>query len=426
MLAIIITAVFIFGLAIGVPIALALGVPTIIYFIWQDIPLQMIVQRLFAGINNFTLLAIPFFMFAGRTMNEGDITQRIVDFSKAITGAVRGGLAMVNIIASMLFAGISGAATADVASIGAVLIPAMKKEGYSAEYSVAITAMSSIIGPIIPPSVVFILYGVISGTSIIGLFMAGIIPGIMLGVAQMILVYFEGKKLDLPRGESTSLTVLRKSLLRSGLAMILPFIIIGGMLGGVFTATEAGAVASFYALILAMVVYRKLKLPKLWGVLKGTASDTANVMVIVGTSTIFAWMLTSEEIPQKTGAILLSITQNPYLVLLMINVLLLFIGTFMDNFPAMIITIPVLLPIVTDLGVHPLHFGVIMTVNLMIGTVTPPVGLVIYLASAIGKTTVEKAAFAMKWLFLVSLGILLLVTYVPAISLFIPKLVGFK
>jgi C4-dicarboxylate transporter DctM subunit len=426
MLAIIITAVFIFGLVVGVPISLALGVPTIIYFIYQDIPLQMIVQRIFAGINNFTLLAIPFFMFAGRIMNEGDITRRIVDFSKAITGAVRGGLAIVNIIASMLFAGISGAATADVASIGAVLIPAMKKEGYSSEYSVAITAMSSIIGPIIPPSVVFILYGVLSGTSIIGLFMAGIIPGIMLGVAQMILVFFEGKKLGLPKGEPTSWTIFRKSLLNSGLAMILPLIIIGGMLGGVFTATEAGAVASFYALILAMVVYRKLKLPKLWDVLKGTSLDTANVMVIVGTSTIFAWMLTSEEIPQKTGAILLSITQNPYLVLLMINALLLFIGTFMDNFPAMIITIPVLLPIVKDLGVHPLHFGVIMTVNLMIGTVTPPVGMVIYLASAIGKTTVEKSAFAMKWLFLVSIGILLLVTYVPAISLFIPKLVGFK
>jgi C4-dicarboxylate transporter DctM subunit len=426
MLAIIITAVFIFGLVVGVPISLALGVPTVIYFLYQDIPLQMIVQRIFAGINNFTLLAIPFFMFAGRVMNEGDITRRIVDFSKAITGAVRGGLAMVNIIASMLFAGISGAATADVASIGAVLIPAMKKEGYSSEYSVAITAMSSIIGPIIPPSVVFILYGVLSGTSIIGLFMAGIIPGIMLGVAQMILVFFEGKKLGLPKGEPTSWTIFRKSLLSSGLAMILPLIIIGGMLGGVFTATEAGAVASFYALILAMVVYRKLKLPKLWDVLKGTALDTANVMVIVGTSTIFAWMLTSEEIPQKTGAILLSITQNPYLVLLMINALLLFIGTFMDNFPAMIITIPVLLPIVKDLGVHPLHFGVIMTVNLMIGTVTPPVGMVIYLASAIGKTTVEKSAFAMKWLFLVSIGILLLVTYVPAISLFIPKLVGFK
>jgi len=426
MLAIIITVVFIFGLAIGVPISLALGVPTVIYFIWQDIPIQMIVQRIFAGINNFTLLAIPFFMFAGRIMNEGDITRRIVDFSKAITGAVRGGLAMVNIIASMLFAGISGAATADVASIGAVLIPAMKKEGYSSEYSVAITSMSSIIGPIIPPSVVFILYGVLSGTSIIGLFMAGIIPGIMLGLAQMVIVYLEGKKLRFPKGDPTSWVFFRKSLINSGLAMFLPFIIIGGMLGGVFTATEAGAVASFYALILALVVYRKLKLNKLWDVLTGTALDTANVMVIVGTSTIFAWMLTSEEIPQKTGAILLSITDNPYLILLMINALLLFIGTFMDNFPAMIITIPVLLPIIKDLGVHPLHFGVIMTVNLMIGTVTPPVGMVIYLASAIGKTSVEKSAFAMKWLLLVSIGILLLVTYVPAISMFIPRLVGFK
>jgi C4-dicarboxylate transporter DctM subunit len=426
MLAIIITVVFIFGLAIGVPISLALGVPTVIYFIWQDIPIQMIVQRIFAGINNFTLLAIPFFMFAGRVMNEGDITRRIVDFSKAITGAVRGGLAMVNIIASMLFAGISGAATADVASIGAVLIPAMKKEGYSSEYSVAITAMSSIIGPIIPPSVVFILYGVLSGTSIIGLFIAGIIPGIMLGVAQMVIVYLEGKKRGFPRGEPTSWVFFKKSLMSSGLAMVLPFIIIGGMLGGIFTATEAGAVASFYALILAMVVYRKLKINKLWDVFTGTALDTANVMVIVGTSTIFAWMLTSEEIPQKTGAILLSITENPFSILLMINALLLFIGTFMDNFPAMIITIPVLLPIVKDLGVNPLHFGVIMTVNLMIGTVTPPVGMVIYLASAIGKTSVEKSAFAMKWLLLVSIGILLLVTYVPAISMFVPRLVGFK
>jgi tripartite ATP-independent transporter DctM subunit len=423
MLALIITVVFIFSLAIGVPISLALGVPTVIYFVWQDIPIQMIVQRIFAGINNFTLLAIPFFMFAGRIMNEGDITRRIVDFSKAITGAVRAGLAMVNIIASMLFAGISGAATADVASIGAVLIPAMKKEGYSSDYSVAITAMSSIIGPIIPPSVVFILYGVLSGTSIIGLFMAGIVPGFMLGFIQMVIVYLEGKKRGFPKGEPTSWALFGKSLVSSGLAMVLPFIIIGGMLGGVFTATEAGAVASFYALILAMLVYRKLKL---WNVLTETALDTANVMVIVGTSTIFAWMLTSEEIPQKTGTILLSISDNPYIILLMINALLLFIGTFMDNFPAMIITIPVLLPIVKGLGVHPLHFGVIMTVNLMIGTVTPPVGMVIYLASAIGKTSIEKSAIAMKWLLLASIGILLLVTYIPAISMFIPRLVGFK
>jgi C4-dicarboxylate transporter DctM subunit len=425
MLALVVTLIFILCLASGVPISLALGVPTVVYFVWMDIPIQMIVQRMFSGIDNFTLLAIPFFMFAGRVMNEGGITERIVDFSKAITGAVRGGLAMVNVVASMLFAGISGAATADVASIGAVLIPAMKKDGYTAEYSVAITAMSSIIGPIIPPSIVFILYGVLSGTSIIGLFIAGIIPGIMLGLAQIVIVYLEGRKHHFPAGEPTSLRFFARSLVRSGLSMILPVIIIGGMLAGVFTATEAGAVAAFYALFLSMVVYKKLKPSHLWGVLRSTALDTANVMVIVGTSSIFAWMLAAEDIPERVGTTMMSISQNPAAVLLMINVLLLFIGTFMDNFPAMIITLPVLLPLVKDLGVSPLHFGVIMTVNLMIGTVTPPVGMCIYLGAAIGKTTVERAAFAMKWLLLVSIAILLLVTYVPSVSMFLPHLLGF-
>jgi len=425
MLALVITLIFVLCLASGVPISLALGLPTVVYFFWVDIPIQMVVQRLFSGIDNFTLLAIPFFMFAGRVMNEGGITERIVDFSKAITGAVRGGLAMVNVVASMLFAGISGAATADVASIGAVLIPAMKKDGYTAEYSVAITAMSSIIGPIIPPSIVFILYGVLSGTSIIGLFIAGIIPGIMLGLAQIVIVYLEGRKHHFPAGEPTSLRFFVRSLARSGLSMILPVIIIGGMLAGVFTATEAGAVAAFYALFLSMVVYKKLKPSHLWGVLRSTALDTANVMVIVGTSSIFAWMLAAEDIPERVGTTMMSISQNPAAVLLMINVLLLFIGTFMDNFPAMIITLPVLLPLVKQLGVSPLHFGVIMTVNLMIGTVTPPVGMCIYLGAAIGKTTVERAAFAMKWLLLVSIAILLLVTYVPSVSMFLPHLLGF-
>lgn len=426
MLAVFITLLFIFCLFIGVPISLSLGVPTVLYFYWTGITLQMIPQRLFAGIDTFILLAIPLFMFAGRIMNDGGITERIVDFSKSITGAIRGGLAMVNVVASMLFAGISGAATADVASLGAVMIPAMKKDGYSAEYSSAVTAISSIIGPIIPPSIVFILYGVLSGTSIIALFLAGIIPGILLGLSQIFIVYLEGKKQDFPVGEPTSIKFFGKALVRSGLSMTLPLIIIGGMLGGVFTATEAGAVASFAALIIAFIIYRKLKIPQLWGILKYTALDTANVMIIVGTSTVFAWMLSAENVPLQAAELMLSVSDNPYVILLMINVLLLFIGTFMDTFPAMIIGVPILLPIVKQLGVSPLHFGVIMSVNLMIGAVTPPVGLCIYLASSIGKTTVEGTAFAMKWLLFSSIIFLILLTYVPFITMFIPGLFGFN
>ncbi len=426
MLAVFITLLFIFCLFIGVPISLSLGVPTVLYFYWTGITLQMIPQRLFAGIDTFILLAIPLFMFAGRIMNDGGITERIVDFSKSITGAIRGGLAMVNVVASMLFAGISGAATADVASLGAVMIPAMKKDGYSAEYSSAVTAISSIIGPIIPPSIVFILYGVLSGTSIIALFLAGIIPGILLGLSQIFIVYLEGKKQDFPVGEPTSIKFFGKALVRSGLSMTLPLIIIGGMLGGVFTATEAGAVASFAALIIAFFIYRKLKISQLWGILKYTALDTANVMVIVGTSTVFAWMLSAENVPLQAAELMLSVSDNPYVILLMINVLLLFIGTFMDTFPAMIIGVPILLPIVKQLGVSPLHFGVIMSVNLMIGAVTPPVGLCIYLASSIGKTTVEGTAFAMKWLLFSSIIFLILLTYVPFITMFIPGLFGFN
>jgi len=426
MFALIIALSLIICLLIGVPISLALGIPTIIYFFWTDITIQMIPQRLFAGIDAFILLAIPFFMLAGRIMNDGGITERIVDFSKSITGATRGGLAMVNVVASMLFAGISGAATADAASIGSVMIPAMKKEGYTAEYSVAITAMSSIIGPIIPPSIVFILYGVISGTSIIALFLAGIIPGIILGLSQILIVYFEGKKNNFPLGEPTSLRFFGKALFRTGVSMTLPLIIIGGMLGGIFTATEAGAVASFFALVIGFFIYRELKISQLWGILKSTALDTSNVMILVGTSTIFSWMLSAENVPQQAAEMILTVSSNPIVILLMINVLLLFIGTFMDTFPAMIITVPILLPIVKQLGLSPLHFGVIISVNLMIGAVTPPVGLCIYLTSSIGKTTVEKAAFAMKWLLLDAIIILMLLTYFPELSMFIPRLFGFN
>ena len=306
------------------------------------------------------------------------------------------------------------------------MIPAMKKEGYSAEYSVAITAISSIIGPIIPPSIVFILYGVISGTSIIALFLAGIIPGIILGLSQILIIYLEGKKYGFPLGEPTSLRLFGKSLVRSGFSLTLPFIIIGGMLGGVFTATEAGAVACFFALIGAFFIYRKLKISQLWGILKSTALDTSNVMILVGTSTIFSWMLSAENVPQKAAELILAISDNPIIILLMINALLLFIGTFMDTFPAMIITVPILLPIVKQLGLSPLHFGIIISVNLMIGAVTPPVGLCIYLASSIGKTTVEAAAFAMKWLLFDAIVILMILTYFPGISMFIPKLFGFN
>ena len=425
MITLVVIVLFIAGLAAGIPISFAVAIPAVVYLMWNDISLTMVVQRLFAGIDSFTLLAIPFFMFAGRLMNEGDVTDRIIALCKAITGAIRGGLAMVNVVASMLFAGISGAATADVASLGAVLIPAMKKDGYTAEYSVSVTVMSSIIGPIIPPSIIFILYGVLSGTSIIGLFLAGIVPGIILGLGQILVVYLEGKKHDFPRGEPTNLPFFAKALARSSLALILPFIIIGGMLAGVFTATEAGCVASFYALILGTVIYRKLKLPRLWHVLKGTAVDTANCMIIIGTATIFAWVLIDADVPERVGVILSSISENPIVILLCINLLLLFIGTFIDNFPAMIISLPVLLPIIDGMGLSRLHFGVIVCVNLMIGAVTPPVGMCIYLGSAIGETTVERSAFAMKWLLLVSVGVLMLITYVPQISMFIPDVLGF-
>ena len=426
MLGFIIVFMTIFCLFAGVPISLALGIPTVIYFIASDIPLQMVTQRIFGGIDSFTLLAIPFFMFAGRLMNDAGITDKIVNLSKATTGAIRGGLAQVNILGSMFFAGISGASTADIASIGTVLINAMKKEGYSAEYSVAITAMSSQVGPIIPPSIVFILYGVLSGSSIIGLFLAGIVPGVLFGLALMLVVHLEGRKQNFPKGEPTSFRKFRLALADASLAMGLPFIILGGMLSGVFTATEAGAVAAVYSTFLGVFVYRKIIGKQFTNCLKYTAIDTANVMLIIGVSSVFAWMLVIEEMPDKMGYLLMSISDNPIIIFLIINILLLLIGTMMDNFPSMIITIPILLPIVQELGMSSLQFGVVITVNLLIGGVTPPVGVGLYLASTIGKTSIEKSAWAAKWMLLASIIVVLLITYVPAISMTLPNLFGYK
>jgi C4-dicarboxylate transporter, DctM subunit len=425
MLATIFILSFLFCLIIGVPISLALAIPTVIYFYWVDISLQMIPARMFAGLDTFLMLAIPFFMFAGRVMNDAGITERIVAFSKAITGATRGGLAKVNVVANMFMAGISGSATADAAAIGSILIPAMKKDGYSDVYSVAVTAISSIIGPIIPPSIVFILYGALTGTSVIALFLAGIVPGIMLGLSFIVVIHLQGKRLNFPVGEPTSLRLFGKTMIQSAFSMAVPLVILGGLLGGVFTPTESGAIASFLAMFAGFVLYRQLKGRHMWGILQSSALDTANVMILVATSTVFSWVLAAENIPTATAKLLLAISHNPYVLLLFINVLLLFLGTFMDTFPAMIITTPVLLPAVKQLGVDPLHFGIIMTINLMIGAVTPPVGLCIYIASSIGKTTVEAAAWAMRWLFLASIVVLLAVTYIPWFSMSVPRLFGY-
>ncbi|MFN3460980.1 MAG: TRAP transporter large permease [Oceanibaculum sp.] len=417
--------VMVFGMLImGVPVAVALCGSSLIYILLADrVPDVVVLHRMINGVDSFPLLAIPFFILAGNLMNSAGITNRIFDFAKSCVGWMRGGLGHVNIGASVIFAGMSGAAVADAGGLGTIEIKAMRDAGYDDEFAVGVTAASSTIGPIIPPSLPIVIYGVMANASVGQLFAAGFIPGLMMAAALMIMVAWYSHKRGYPRGARFSFGHLGGSFLRAFPSLMTPTIIIGGILFGLFTPTEAAIAAVFYALILGVLVYRTLGWRRIIRVTMDTIETTAIILLIVAGASIFAWILTSTRVTEQFADLVLHITENPILILLMINVILIVVGCFMETIAAITILVPVLLPVIEKLGIDPVHFGVVMVLNLMIGLLTPPVGMVLYVLSRVSGVSFERCVAATAPFLVPLVTVLLLVTFVPQLSLWLPTLI---
>ena len=488
--------VFLFFLIIGLPVFFGLlAAPGILLWMaGQEKDITLLYRNVYNGMDSFPLMAIPFFMLAGEMMNKGGITERLVEFSQALMGHLRGGLAHVNILSSMLFAGLSGSAVADTSALGSMLIPAMEKQGYTRRFAAAVTAASSVIGPIIPPSGIMIIYAYVMGESVAALFLAGIVPGIMVGVGLMLVVKLMANRYDLPKaerivkkgqnlspreywvsfallrlnlgwlifaifrsttgiatdGETSTLVVLatyaigviaahallmglrgkvdtdfRMVTKRAVVPLQTPILILGGILLGVFTPTEAAAVAVFYAVIVAFFVLKTMKISDLPDILSRSAMTSAVVLLLVGAAMAFKTVVSLSYAPQILADFILSLSENPLILLFLINILLFIVGMFLDAGPAIIILGPILGPIFVEMGVHPVHFAIIMSVNLTVGLATPPMGLVLFVASSVASEKVETIAKAILPFLAVEVLVIFLITYIPAISMTIPRLTGF-
>lgn len=406
----------------GTPITFALGIASLVFFIAQGIPLEAFAQRLAVGVDSFPLLAVPFFIMAGNLMNSGGITLRIFRFSNSLVGHIRGGLGHVNVLSSMIFAGMSGSAIADAAGLGPIEIKAMTEAGYDLEFSTAVTVASAVIGPIIPPSTIMIIYGVTAGVPISRLFKGGIIPGILIGLVLMALVYFYSLKNNYPKSDKFSFKEFFTSFKDTFLALLTPLIIMGGILGGVFTPTEAGAVAAFYALIITLFVYKEIKIRDLPKIFFETALTTGVILFIVSTASIFGWSLSFEQTPQMVAGFLASITTDKVLLMLMLTVVYTFMGMIMEATAIVITTVPIIVPVLNALGIDLVFFGVILAILMSIGTITPPVGTVMFVICKITGLTIERyTKIIIPW-FLVEIGVVILLIFIPQLVLFIPSL----
>ncbi|WP_213995906.1 TRAP transporter large permease [Tepidanaerobacter syntrophicus] len=422
MMAAILFLSFVVLIFLGVPIAFSLGISSLIYIFLNDISLTIIAQKMYAGIDSFVLVAIPGFILAGNLMNQGGMSERLVKFADAIVGFVRGGLALVNVVVSMIFAGISGTALADTASEGPIIIPAMVRQGYDPDFAAAVTAASSTMGPIIPPSTPMIITGTIVGLSVTKLFVAGIIPGILIGVFQMILCYYIAVKRNYPKGELKPIKYIWATFKESVWALLLTAFILFGILGGVFTPTEASIVAVLYGFIVGMFVYKEIKFKDIPRIVTESLRSTAAIMVLVGFANTFAWILASEQIPQLIAQIILSISSNPVVVILLVNVLLLFVGMFMETIAAIVILFPVLFPVLQSIGMDPIQAGVMMVLNLIIGVTTPPVGVCLFVAANIANISLVRITKAIFPFIVVNIIVLLLVSFIPSLTLYLPNL----
>ncbi len=426
--ALILVVSFVILLAIRVPIAYSIGLSAFLTLVvsMPSLPaVTTLAQRMATSLDSFALLAIPFFILAGQVMNQGGIARRLIDFAKAVVGPLPGGLAFVNIIACMLFGAISGSAVAAASAIGGFMNPMMEKEGYDKSFSAAVNITSATTGLIIPPSNILIIYSLASGgVSIAALFLAGYVPGILIGLALMLVagVYAWIKKY--PTAKSVGISVFFKRFLDAFPSLLLLVVVIGGIVAGIFTATEASAVAVVYTFVLAFV-YKEIEWKDVSTILLETTKTTAIVMLLIATSVAMSWVMSYESIPQEISAGLLSISNNPIVILIIINLILLFVGIFMDMTPAVLIFTPIFLPIVTEMGIDPIHFGIIMILNLCIGLCTPPVGSVLFVGCGVANLKIQQVVRPLLPMFIVMLVILMIITYVPELSLWVPELFGF-
>ncbi len=412
--------------ALGLPIAASLGITSMfVLLVIQDVSIAVIVQRVFSGIDSFPLMAIPLFVLAGNAMNVGGTTSRIVRFSNAIVGRARGGLAHINVLASMFFGGISGSAVADTSSIGGIMIPSMIQEKYDRGFSASITAFSSALGPIIPPSITMVVYGITTGRSIRRLFIAGAIPGIIYGLGLMAAVAYIATRHDYPRPPKLTLREKVASLRDVVWALLMPVIVVGGILTGVFTVTESAAVAAVYSIFAGLFIYKGIdSYQKFFRILESSVVLVGSIMILIGTAKLYSWLLVINRVPDLLSNFIFSITTNPFAVLLLINVFIIIVGMFVEANAAIVIFVPILYPLVTKLGIDPVHFGVVIVFNLCLGLVTPPVGLCLNLASKIAKCSLFHSIKHSGWFFLVGLVVLLAITYWPQMVLFLPDALG--
>jgi len=417
---------FLVPLLLGMPVALSLGVASLVYLVAND-SLHLLLafpQRMIAGIDNFVLLTIPFFILAGNLMNAADLTQKIVRFSQIVVGQVRGGLAVINIIASMMFSGVSGAATAEASALGSVMIPAMRRDGYKPAYAAALTATGSLLGPLVPPSLALILYGVLTGTSIADLFLAGIVPAFVLCGLLIVYALWKARREAHPLPPKLAPEERKGAFIGAVPALLLPVIIVGGIRTGVFTPTEAAAVASLYALCVGVVIYRSLPPGVIYTCLYQTATMSAGVMLIVATASMTAFVLGIENIPATIAGALLGVSESPIVLLILLNLVLLLVGLFLEPLAALILAMPILNVLAPEIGLDPVQFGVMIVLNLMIGMITPPVGLVLFIVGSIARTPLEAVSRAILPLIGLCIIVLMLVAFVPALSLTLPTLFG--
>lgn len=419
---------FVIMVVIRVPIAWSIGIASLLTLLYSidSIPaLTTISQRLSTGLDSFSLLAIPFFILAGHLMNSGGIAKRLIEFAKSLVGALPGGLAHVNIVAAMMFGAIAGSAGAAAAAIGSFMSERMEKEGYTKEYGVAVNVTSATTGLLIPPSNIFIIYSLASGGVSIGaLFLAGYIPGILTGLILMIIALIWAKKKGFPTGKRSSFKYIVKTFFDALPSLLLLIVIIGGIVGGIFTATEASSVAVVYCLVLAFI-YKELDFPKLKKVLVDSVGTISLVMLLIAMSIAMSWVMSYENIPQEVTSALLGFSDNPFVVIILINLILLFVGIFMDMTPAVLIFTPIFLPVATAMGIDPVHFGVIMILNLCIGLCTPPVGAVLFIGVGVANTSIQKVIKPLLPLFIGMLIALILVVIFPLLSLWLPSIFGY-
>ena len=424
--ALVLVFVFVLLLVLNVPIAVAIAMAAFVAILAEGVdPSVMLATKMANGVNSFALLAIPFFILSGHLMGRGGMARRLIDFASSIVGMLPGGLAYVNTLTCMMFGSISGSAAAAVSSVGGFMIPEMNRKGYNREFNVAVTTTAATTGLLIPPSNVMIVYSVAAGSvSIAAMFMAGVLPGIITGLFIMVVCGYFAFRNKYGAGDRVSLMQGLLSFKRAIMSLLLIIIVIGGILKGVFTATEAAAVAVLYSFLLTVIIYREIKPKELPVILKQTGITAAVVMLLIGASSGMSWIMTMANIPQTVSSALVNLSDNPIIILLTINLLLLFVGTFMDMTPAVLIFTPIFLPVVTSLGMHEVHFGIMLIANLCIGLCTPPVGTCLFIGCGVGKTTIAKVTKYMLPFFGAMAVALMVITYIPSVSLWLPVQTG--